>query len=98
MLPSLGLEFARQIWPGAEKYFFPTSDLADVRQCDSCKLRWNTLARRNREKKFIILAPVQGQIEIDFTRWFFDSGTRNEGGVNLGSDAAFLAKMPQVGG
>src|SRR5579872_132767 len=98
MFPPLGLEGVADFAKTDKNDSALARDAADVCDWHSRNAGRNALARRCGEKEFVILASVQGQLEIDFVRRFADGRPRNGGCVNLRSDAAFFADVIEIGG
>src|ERR1700722_14154665 len=98
MLPASWFEFVHFVRLSAEESLRPPGDVADLRYGDAGDLGRNPLARRDREKEFIVLAPVQCEIKIHFANRLADLGAGNEGGIEFGAHAAFFTEVRQVGG
>ena len=55
------------------------------------------LPRRRGEKQFVVFSAVQRKLQIDFARGLAHAGARDGLRLQLGTHAAFLADMGQIG-
>ena len=77
----------------------PTSrDLADLGDVDACYSGRDSLAFVRSEEQFVVVAPVEGELNIDFMSGLANLRTRNCIHPDLRANPAFVADVPEIGG
>ena len=73
-------------------------DVANLGDGDACDSGRDALATGRREKQFVVIAAVQGELQIDFVGWFADAGAGDGRGLDLRANSTLFADVREIGG
>src|SRR5215469_1767465 len=97
VLPAAGLKFLEPAVLGADPDGPGARDPTDFGHRYSLDLAGDFLASGHGELQFVVLAPVQRKIKVDFAAGLADMCSGDRRGINLRAHAALFADVSQIG-